>query len=122
MQNVSLGLGIFCETTVVTSKLCCGARNDMHGFLTLVHTWWTIVNAKVRFAPNPLGNALDKNDEKLRFLLTFVNWLSLWCESRSTFCLSKQTFDGMIKTLRAQAHLASDLLHESYQYVLPAKF
>ena len=32
-------------------------RNDMHGFRALIHTWWKVVNAKVRFAPNPLGNA-----------------------------------------------------------------
>ena len=119
MQNLSLPLAIFCETTVATSKSCCAARNDMHGFLTLIHTWYTIVNAKVRFAPNPFGNALD---EKLGFLLTFADWLSLWCKSRSTFCLSKQTFDGMIKTLRAQAHLVSDLLHDGNQYFLPTKF
>ena len=94
----------------------------MHDFLTLIHTLWTVVNAKERFALNPLGNALVKNDEKLGFVLTFANWLSLWCELRSTICLSKQTFDGMIKTLRAQAHLASDILDEGYQYDLPAKF
>ena len=90
----------------------------MHGFLTLIHTGWLMRKYDLHL----LGNALDKNDEKLGFLLTFVNWLALWCESRSTFCLSKQTFDGMIKTLRTQAHLVSDLFHEGYQYVLPAKF
>ena len=115
-------MAIFCETTVAASKSYCAARNDTHGFLTLIHALWTVVNVKVRFAPNPLGNALVKNDEKLGFVLTFADWLSLWCESKSTFCLSKQTFDGMIKTLRAQAHLASDLLAEGYQFVLKAKF
>ena len=43
-------------------------------------------------------------------------------EPRNTFSLSKQAFNGIIKTLRVQAHLASDLLDECYQYVLPAKF
>ena len=31
------------------------------------------VNPKVRFAPNPLGNALVKIDKKLGFLLTFAD-------------------------------------------------
>ena len=48
-------------------------RNDMHGFLNLMHIRWKVGNGKVRFNPNPLRNALVKIDEKPRFLITFAN-------------------------------------------------
>ena len=41
---------------------------------------------------------------------------------RSDFCLSKQTFDALITTLRSQAALIKNLLNKNYHYVLPAKF
>ena len=46
----------------------------------------------------------------------------MWCQSRSAFCLSIQTFDAMVTILESQAALVSDLLGESYQYVISAKF
>ena len=121
-QNVSLALAIFCDTTIAASKSYCSDRKDMHGFLTLINTWWTIVNGKTRFAPNALANAITQNDGKTDFLLSLANWLSTWCETRSKFCLSKQTFDALIKTLRGQACLATDLFEEGFQYVIPVKF
>ena len=46
----------------------------------------------------------------------------MWCQSRSDFCLSKQTFAALIITLRSQAALIKDLLNENYHYVLPVRF
>ena len=55
-------------------------------------------------------------------MISLANWLSTWCETRSKFCLSKQTFDAFIKTLRGQACLATDLFREGFDYVIPVKF
>ena len=38
------------------------------------------------------------------------------------FCLTKQTFDALIRTLRAQASLVEDLLLEGYDFVVPRRF
>ena len=59
-KNVDLAIAVFCETTVAASKSQRTNTKCMHDFLTLIHTWWKVVNAKILFAPNPLGNALVK--------------------------------------------------------------
>ena len=71
-QNVSLELAIFCDTAITASKSYCSDKKDMHGFLTLINTWWTIVNVKTQFAPNALANALTQNDRKTDFLISVV--------------------------------------------------
>ena len=50
-----------------------------------------------------------------------ADWLSAGSETRTGLCLSKQTFQALIKTLRAQAQLMTELLQEGYLYVIPAK-
>ena len=101
-QNVNLALSIFYETTIAASKSYCPNRKDLHIFLTLVNKWWTIVNARTNF-----------------YLI--ADWFSAGSETRTGLCLSKQTFQALIKTLRAQAQLMTELLQEGYLYVIPAK-
>ena len=58
-QNVDLALAVvFGKTNVLLVNRNAQTRNDMHGFLTLIHTRCKVVNAKLRFPPNTIGNAL----------------------------------------------------------------
>ena len=44
-------------------------------------------------------------------------------EINKFFCLSQQTFDALIRTLRAQASLIDDLLeNDGYDFVVPRRF
>lgn len=54
-------------------------------------------------------------------MVSLSDWLENWCDSRCGLCFSKQTFNALITTLRAQAHLISDLLEEGYEFVIPGK-
>ena len=95
----------------------------MSGFLSLIHTWWTIVNCRQRYSPNNLGNAIVCGDDKVQFLEAFAHWLDDWRSNETgIFCLSRQTFDALIRTLRAQSQLVRDLLSDGYEYVIMGKF
>ena len=120
-ENVNLALSIFHETTIAASKLYCPNRKDLHTFLTLVNKWWTIVNATTRFSPNSMANAIVEGDGKLLFLISLADWFSVWSETRTGLCLSKQTFQALIKTLRAQAQWMTEMLQEGYPCVIPAE-
>ena len=120
-QNVDLVLGIFDETTIAAIKNYLPEREDMNGFISLILTWWTIVNSRKRFTPNMFSNAITEGDGKTDFLRSFACWLELW-SGAPAFCLSKQTSDAFIRTLRAQAALIDELLHSNeYDYVIPRK-
>ena len=43
-QNVNLALAIFHESTIAGCKAYLPDRTDMAAFLSLINTWWTIVN------------------------------------------------------------------------------
>ena len=64
-QNVSLAAAIFHETTIAGCRAYLPDRADMASFISLINTWWTIVNSKQRFHPNALGNAMSRVMEKL---------------------------------------------------------
>ena len=55
-QSVNLALSIFHKSTIAGSYFA--ERKDIFGFLSLIHTWWTIVNSRDRFCSNQLGNAV----------------------------------------------------------------
>ena len=120
-QNVNLALSIFHETTLAANMCYFPSRKDVSSFLTLINTWWTIVNCKQRFTPNNLGSAVIPGDRKVDFLISFGDWFAKWSDSKCGFCLSKQTFDALITTLYAQASLISDLLQEIFEFAIPAK-
>ena len=121
-QSVSLALAIFSDTTIAAIKSYMPDREDAASFLTLVNVWWTTVNSKKRFCSNMLGNALVSGDGKIDFWFAFANWLDCWKSSARLVCFSKQTFDALICTLRAQACLCKDFLEEGYEFVVVAKF
>ena len=64
VRSVNLALSIFHESTIAASKSYFPERKDISGFLSLIHTWWTIVNSRDRFCSNQLGNAVIENYHK----------------------------------------------------------
>ena len=75
-QSVNLALSIFHESTIAASKSYFPERKDISGFLSLIHTCWTIVNSRDRFCSNQLGNAVIAEDGKTDFFLSFAEWLN----------------------------------------------
>ena len=81
----------------------------------MICNWWLVVNAKERFHPYIVGNALIAGDGKIEFFRKICDWLSAWRDSEK-HGLSKQ-----INTNRAIADLSSDLLNEGYKFVLTGR-
>ena len=74
-QSVPLALAIFDETTIAAFKSYFPERKDVADFLTLINSWWTVVNARTQFTSNPLANAPVQGDGKADFLRFFAYWL-----------------------------------------------
>ena len=101
-----MALAIFHETTIAACKSYYPERADMSSFLQLISTWWKIANSRKRFTPNFLSNAIKLRDGKINFYEEFAVWLESW--SSPAFCLSKETSDGLVTTLKAQAMLITE--------------
>ena len=97
---------MFSDTTIAAIKSYMPDREDAASFVTLVNVRWTTVIS---------------GDGKIDFWFAFANWLDCWKSSARLLCFSKQTFDALICTLRAQACLCQDLLEEGYEFVVVAK-
>ena len=122
-QNVPLALGIFHETTIAAFKCYYPERKEAAEFLTLINAWWTIINARTQYSNNVLANAIVLEDGKADYLHSFASWLEKWSlTSRNIFSLSKQTFDALIRTLKAQSNLIKDLHSEGFKFVIPRRF
>ena len=81
-------------------------KQDMSSFLTLVNEWWTIANAKKRFVPNALGNAITTGNGKIDFFQGFSRWLEKWSLNNSAaFESTKQTCRALVQALHAQCSL-----------------
>ena len=119
-QSVPLALAIFDLTAIAAIRQYFPEDITASSFLSLVYNWWLLVNAKERFHPNIVGNALIAGDGKIEFLRQFSNWLSEWIEA-GKLGLSKQTFDALINSNRGIADLGSDLLNEGYKYILTGR-
>ena len=115
-QSVNLALSI----SIAASKSYFPERKYISGFLSLIHTRWTIVNPRDRFCSNQLGNAVIDGDGKTDFFLSFAEWLNNWSES-PVFCLTPHTSDVLIRTLYAQVLLVKDLLNSGYECVILRK-
>jgi len=82
-QSVKLALAIFSQSTNSACTSYFPGRHDVRGFLKLIHTWWTIVNCRQCYTPNPLGNAIIvAEDDRLHFLDAFAEWLLEWDSNR----------------------------------------
>ena len=66
-QNVNLALAIFDESTIAAANCYISERSDCSSFFTLIHTWWSIVNAKTQFCANAVAHAIVANDGKIEF-------------------------------------------------------
>ena len=118
--SVPLALAIF-EPTTTTALLHYIPHDTVTpSFLKLFHSWWLIVNAKERFHPNTVGNALVSNDEKISFLCKMNAWLTEWRDSNQ-LGLTRQTFNALIWTNDAIVELCSDLLESGYQFILTGR-
>ena len=119
-KSVPLALAIFEETTIAAIRGYLPGKQSTADFPQLFHFWWLIVNSKEIFHPNPIGNALKMNDSRCDLLRMIGLWLEKWRDNK-TLGLSKQTFDALIKTNPAITGLSSELLRESYEYVLTGR-
>ena len=119
-QNVPLALALFHDTTIAAEKSYYPNREDVSGFLNVIHTWWTISNSKQRYSANPLGNATVFNDIKTNFFRLLAFWIQEWSIS-SYFTLTPQTSSALINTLRSQATLIDELLNDGYDFILTSR-
>ena len=116
-QDVQRALAIFHDTTIAGMKSLFPERKDSSGFLSLINTWWLVVNSKQRYHVNPIGNAVTSGDGKVKFLRDLADWLEKWYDI-SSYSLTPQTFHALVTTLRAQALLVEELLEEGYEFVM----
>ena len=120
-QNVPIALAIFEETTIAAAKKFMPDRKDLSGFLTIINTWWKIANSRVRYEPNPLGNAIEKGDGKTEFYRALADWIDDWSKC-PYFTLTEQTSKAFSFTLRSQAMLIDELLDEDgYDFILTTR-
>ena len=102
-QSVPPALAIFdSKTTTAVRQYLKESDLETPAFLELVNTWWLIVNAKERYHPNPIGNAIHSNtcENICGFLRSMNQWLTNWKDSER-LGLSKQTLDALITTNNA---------------------
>ena len=66
-QSVPLALSIFHPTTITAIRQYFPEDTTTSSFLNLTHNWWLVVNAKERFHPDVIGNALTASDGKSSF-------------------------------------------------------
>ena len=118
-QSVPLALAVFEPTTTSAIRSYFPEEYTTIAFLEHIHAWWLVVNAKERFHPTRIGNALVSND-KIDFPPAISDWLETWNSSRF-IGLTKQTFKAFTFTNRAIADLSSDLLSAGYQYILTGR-
>ena len=119
-QSVPLTLAIFDLTTITAISQYFPDDKTTSSFLNLIYNWWLVVNAKERFHPNIVGNALIAGVGKIEFLQAMTTWLVKWRDTMK-LGLSKQTFNALISTNQAIADLSTDLLNEGYDYVLTGR-
>ena len=106
-QDVERVPAIFDETTIGGFKSYFPDATDAPGFLSLIHTWWLVINSKEQFHVNSIGDAIKSVDGKVKFLRDFADWLEVWNQSPN---FTPHTYSALVTTLRAQALLVEDLL------------
>ena len=116
-RNVDLAIALFHETTIAAFENYFPERSDASEFLKILLCWWKISNAKQRYTHNKLSNAIIAGEGKTSFYLKLADWIESW-STISDFCFSKQTANALILTLRSQAMLIEELLHEGDDFVL----
>ena len=101
-QNYPPARALFRDTTIAAAKSYYPNREDVSGFLNVIHTSWTMCNSKQRYCANPLGNAIVLKDNKTNFFRLFAFWVQEWSTS-PYFTLTPKTSSALINTLRSQA-------------------
>lgn len=126
-QSAPVALALFHPSTSASIKHYFPEKIDSAEFLNLIYAWWTISNAKTKFnSAFRLGDAAVLGDNKPQFLRAFADWIEVWDNEKmgntEKFTLSTQTSHALRHTLRCQASLIEDLLHDGYDFILTAKF
>ena len=122
-HNTALAIAIFHESTIAACKRYCHEKKDVAAFVTLMNGWWTIVNVKTRYSPNPFAHTIVKRDGKVKFLCSFSHWLEEWSYiSKSIFSFTKQTSEALVKTLRAKSLLICQHQADGYDLIISASF
>jgi len=130
-QNVQLASAVFHESTIHALKYYGEQGHnefiETAEFLTIVHSWWKLVNVKSIFHSarklDPFREAITEENliEKTSFLRGFVDWLQLW-EETSQNGLSSDTFKCAQHASAALAELAEHLIQvQKFQYFLTGK-
>ena len=134
-QNVRLVLQIFNEFVAQALLQLGNAHDILHyqdtsAFISLILSWWEVVNAKTPRKGYRLNNkyqqpltASDENDPKV-FLWHFSDWLSKWNNVKNN-CgkLTKETFGALMHTTHALLEIAEYCFNElGAKYILLGKF
>ena len=117
-NKLPLALAVIHDTTIVCFKHYLPERKDAAGFLEVINKWWTKVNCNDRFSPHKLGDAIVEADGKLEFLTDFCKLFRGLVSIEHASCLTPQTSNTLIRTLRGQADLAENFSLEGHEYVV----
>lgn len=118
-QSVSLALNVFHSSTIAALK---SSNQDYCGtveFLEIIRKWWFIVNNK-----NPVKGIYDINDEKVKFLESFVLWLCKW-KSLNLFNggLTTDTYNAIYQSTTNLIRIIKVSLQKfNIKYILLGKF
>lgn len=134
-QNVQLVVQIF-NRSVIEGLKVVGPVYDLLNYestaqyINVICTWWEIMNVgslykgerKKNVYQEPLTNS--PNDEKIKFLNKFLDWLERWsCVDSDTGRLSKETHLALRQTTYALIEIVNYCTEKlNLNYVLTAKF
>lgn len=133
-QNVKLVLQVF-NDYVIQALISIGKKYSMTFFssvaeyIKIICRWWAIMNVQTpckgvetkNIYSTPL--TADVNDEKMKFLEYFGNWLDAWEKIPSKEGkLSRETFTALKHTTHAISELTKYCITElNFKYILTAK-
>ena len=131
-QNVNLVLQILSEYTI-QGLLTLGKQKCLPNFaevaesINIFYICWTIMNVKTPnkgcWLRNKYYNPLRLNEENLRFLSVFCDWLESWNSiSGKNGKLTKETFTVLHHTTYAFLELTKYGIELKMLYILPDKF
>ena len=75
-----------------------------------------LVDSRKIYTANFFNNEVNLHDGKIDFFKKLSDWVESW-EQISDFCLTKQTSEAFVVTLRAQTKLRQELLEERFKYI-----
>lgn len=113
--NVSLADNIFHESTISALDPTNYAQKSTGDFMQIIKNWWNIVNTKspnagVRTRSDFKMPFRSLDDERLIFLIRFIEWLKTWNVESNCGRLSNDTFKAIVQSTTV-IMLSSQYLH-----------